>query len=165
MVAKPMASYRILFVCMGNICRSPAAEGVFRAKISGEDWAEVVEVDSAGTISIHTGEPADGRMRAAAGKRGYVLESRARGLRKEDFAEFDLILAMDRSNYRDIERLQPRGETRAQVGMFCDYCREHAEKEVPDPYYGGDQGFELVLDLLEDGCRELARQVRERVIG
>lgn len=147
----------ILFVCMGNICRSPAAEGVFRNMVSNADREAEFEIDSAGTIGYHSGDRADSRMRAAASQRGYVLESRARRLEQSDFDEFDLIVAMDNDNYRDIrDRRQEQG---AAVVRMCDYCTVRRESEVPDPYYGGPSGFEDVLDILEDACSGLLEQL------
>ncbi len=151
---------RVLFVCMGNICRSPAAEGVMRklAPDAGLDGA--VESDSAGTITLHGGEPADARMRATAARRGYTLDSNARGVREHDFYEFDWIVAMDRANLRNLQAMRPADAT-AEIRMFCDSCMEHTDREVPDPYYGGDAGFEHVMDLIEDGCRGLLVAIRE----
>lgn len=151
---------RVLFVCMGNICRSPAAEGVFVHMLEEQGMDDAVEVDSAGTIGFHSGDPADSRMRAAAAKRGYDLTSRARQVSAQDFEEFDWILTMDDANYRDLEQLKPGVETRAKLKRFCDYCSCDT-REVPDPYYGGASGFERVLDLLEDGCAQLLHEVRK----
>ncbi len=146
---------RILFVCMGNICRSPAAEGVFRHMIHEQDLNGSIEVDSAGTIGYHSGDAPDSRMREAAAKRGYRLEGRARSVRSEDFEDFDLILAMDRRNYRELEFMRRGLKGEAELKLFCDYCMKCADLEVPDPYYSGREGFEHVLDLLEDGCQQL----------
>ena len=147
----------ILFVCMGNICRSPAAEGVFTNMVSKAGREADFDIDSAGTIGYHSGERADSRMRAAASRRGYVLDSRARRLEQSDFDDFDLIVAMDNDNYRDIrDRRQGQGAT---VVRMCDYCTVRHESEVPDPYYGGPSGFEDVLDILEDACRGLLEQL------
>ena len=145
---------------MGNICRSPAAEGVFAHMLEEQGLSNTVEVDSAGTIGYHSGNPADSRMRAAAAKRGYDLTSRARQVNAGDFDTFDWVLAMDDANYRDLQQLKPAGETRAKLKRFCDYCKDTA-REVPDPYYGGVSGFERVLDLLEDGCTQLLEEVRK----
>lgn len=142
---------RILFVCMGNICRSPAAEGVFLHHLKAAGVSKRVEVDSAGTTNYHQGEPADKRMRAAAAKRGYALESRARGVVEEDFDHFDLIVAMDKANRSDLLRFGGAAE----VVLFSDYLGDEWPREVPDPYYGGDAGFEQVLDMLEAGCGPL----------
>lgn len=143
----------VLFVCMGNICRSPTAEGVFR-KLVGEAGREAeFEIDSAGTIGYHQGEPADPRMRAAAIGRGYELASRARRIGLDDFDRFDLIVTMDEDNYRDVEALNPG--SKARVVRMTDYCGKHRVPEVPDPYYGGERGFHRVIDILEDTCSNL----------
>ncbi len=146
---------KVLFVCLGNICRSPAAENLFNHLVAQEGLQHHIVCDSAGTAGYHTGAPPDRRMREAAAKRGLTFVGAARQLRREDLAEFDLILAMDKSNYRDILQLDPRGEFQDKVKMMCDFCTRHREKEVPDPYYGGPEGFERVLDLLEDACQGL----------
>ncbi|MHB1540158.1 MAG: low molecular weight protein-tyrosine-phosphatase [Steroidobacteraceae bacterium] len=151
---------RILFVCLGNICRSPTAEGVFRA-ISARELPELtLTVDSAGTAGYHVGEPPDPRTREAAARRGYDLSSlRARGVEPRDFETFDLILAMDRQNLR---ALQERAPTAAQdrLGLFLEYAPQLATREVPDPYYGAGQGFEHVLDLIEAASRGLCEALR-----
>ncbi len=131
------------------------AKLVADAGVDGE-W----EIDSAGTIGIHAGDPADSRMRAAARKRGFELTSRARQFRAGDLDQFDLILAMDRSNLADIRRLAKEAP-KAELALFCDFCTRHEQIEVPDPYYGGPEGFELVLDLLGDGCSEILRLWRD----
>jgi protein-tyrosine phosphatase len=141
---------------MGNICRSPAAEGVFRKVVDDAGRAHEFEIDSAGTIGYHAGNPADSRMRAAAAARGYALESRARRLDPSDYGRFRLIVAMDDDNYRDILAGHP-GEG-AEVVRMVDYCRVIDADEVPDPYYGGPAGFEHVLDILEDACSGLLRR-------
>jgi len=158
-----MNKFHILFVCMGNICRSPAAEGVFRKMIEDAGLKDRVRIDSAGTISHHTGEPPDPRMSEAAAARGYRLNGRARRIKPSDFKDFDLILTMDRKNHQDVLRLHPEGESTALTHPFCDFCTTHAEAEVPDPYYGGYDGFDRVLDLLEDGCSELLAFVQKRI--
>lgn len=146
----------ILFVCMGNICRSPAAEGVFRKAVVAAGREAEFEIDSAGTHGYHVGYPPDPRMRAAAEKRGYRLDSAARRLAPEDFHRFDLIVAMDDDNFENISAMSPGG--RARVVRMCDYCETQQASEVPDPYYGGAAGFERVLDILEDACANLLRQ-------
>ena len=146
----------ILFVCMGNICRSPAAEGVFRKAVATAGREAEFEIDSAGTHGYHVGHPPDPRMRAAAEVRGYRLDSTARRLAPEDFHRFDLIVAMDDDNFENISALDPGG--RARVVRRCAYCETRSETEVPDPYYGGEAGFEQVLDILEDACANLLRQ-------
>ena len=143
----------ILFVCMGNICRSPAAEGVFRKFVEDAGKESDFYIDSAGTIGYHAGGRADSRMRAAARMRGYELESIARRIESEDFEIFDLIVTMDEENYRDVASIDPG--TGARVERMCAYCRRHDVHEVPDPYYGGQAGFEHVLDILEDACSNL----------
>ncbi|MEM7481702.1 MAG: low molecular weight protein-tyrosine-phosphatase [Acidobacteriota bacterium] len=138
---------RILFVCMGNICRSPTAEGVLERLIDERGLEALVEVDSAGTIAYHQGEEADPRMRQAAEERGYTLTSRARKVEPEDFDNFDLIVAMDRDNLEDLHELGIEG--RAALRLLSDFLPAGSPKDVPDPYYGGAQGFEEVLDLIE----------------
>jgi protein-tyrosine phosphatase len=148
---------RILFVCMGNICRSPAAEGVFRRMVEDAGLDELFEIDSAGTHSYHTGKPADARMRQAALSRGYSLDSIARTLVVEDFERFDLIITMDEDNYDEAMSLRPgKG---AQVVRMTDYCEISEVDEVPDPYYGGEEGFFEVIDILEDACYNMLKRV------
>jgi protein-tyrosine phosphatase len=142
---------------MGNICRSPAAEGVFSKLVAKAGRHEEFKIDSAGTTAYHTGEPADRRMRAAAESRGYRLESLARRIEIADFQRFDWIVAMDEANFADIIAMNPGGG--AHVVRMCDYCETSAETEVPDPYYGGEAGFHRVLDILEDACSNLLRQI------
>jgi len=144
---------RVLFVCLGNICRSPTAEGVMRAVVAGRGLDGAVEVDSAGTGPWHAGEPADERMRRAAGRRGYELGSRARQVHPEDFDRFDLIIAMDRENLADLRALAPPG--RDNLHLFSDFLPPGSPRDVPDPYYGGERGFEEVLDLVEAGCPKI----------
>jgi len=146
----------VLFICMGNICRSPTAEGVFRKLVSEAGRHTDFEIDSAGTIGYHAGDRADRRMRAAAADRGYQLDSIARRIEVADFDRFDLIVTMDNANFRDVSALAPGSGAR--VVRMCDYCQEHEETEVPDPYYGGAAGFQKVIDILEDACSNLLRQ-------
>ena len=142
---------------MGNICRSPAAEGVFRKMVTDAGREADFYIDSAGTIGYHAGGRADSRMSAAARNRGYSLESIARRIEPEDFEIFDLIVTMDEDNYRDVTSIDPGNGAR--VVRMCDYCEQHGESEVPDPYYGGPAGFEKVLDLLEDACSGFLRRL------
>lgn len=139
---------RILFVCLGNICRSPSAEGVFASRLQQSALAQQVQIDSAGTGGYHTGEPPDQRATAAALKRGYDLRAqRARAVADEDFSRFDLILAMDQTNLDNLRARAP-ANAKAQLGLFMAFAPDWPA-EVPDPYYGGDDGFEQVLDMLE----------------
>jgi protein-tyrosine phosphatase len=155
------SSTRILFVCMGNICRSPAAEGVMRHMLDEAGLGSAVQVDSAGTIGLHAGKSSDSRMRKAAANRGYNLTHAARQLRPSDLDAFDLILVMDQFNLADARQLIGGVPRKARMQLFCEYCTEHDHTEVPDPYYGGAEGFEEVLDLLEDGCTELVRRLHD----
>ncbi len=148
---------KILFVCLGNICRSPAAEAVFCKRISSEDKPGKYFVDSAGTGGWHIGRLADSRMRKAALERGVVMESRARQIGLNDFMNFDLILTMDNSNFADVTALskQAGSSSKADVKPILSFARNTSLTEVPDPYYGGEQGFDDVLDLLEDAIEGL----------
>jgi protein-tyrosine phosphatase len=144
----------VLFVCLGNICRSPTAEGVLRAIAAREYPGLMLEVDSAGTADFHVGEPPDRRTVAAARRRGYDLAGlRARQVQREDFNRFDYVLAMDRANLAALERLRPT-DSSARLALFLEFAPE-AVPEVPDPYYGGVEDFERVLDLCESGARGL----------
>lgn len=146
----------ILFVCMGNICRSPTAEGVFRKLVSIAGRDSEFEIDSAGTTSYHVGNLADSRMRSVAQERGYSLESIARRITLADFDRFDLIVTMDDANFYDVSAM--KSGSRAAIVRMCDYCEVFDETEVPDPYYGGEEGFHTVIDILEDACANLLRQ-------
>lgn len=147
--------YRILFVCLGNICRSPSAEAVMKQLVSDAGLNERIEVDSAGIIGYHEGEMADPRMRAHAARRGYALESISRPVRSLDFYDFDLIIGMDNRNIDDLKRMAPDLESVAKIHQMTEYSRNRLYDYVPDPYYSGAEGFELVLDLLEDACQGL----------
>lgn len=160
-MSQPIANIQsILFVCWGNICRSPSAENVMRQRLENSDFSGI-QCDSAGTISAHQGNPPDPRMSAAGRQRGLPMTGRARGVTLSDFDSFDLILAMDHANLEDLKHMAPSDEARTKIRLFCGFCREHEANEVPDPYYGGDQGFEHVLDLLEDGCEGIYEYLRE----
>ena len=152
--------YSVLFVCMGNICRSPTAEGVFR-KIAAEHAPElVVAVDSAGTHAYHTGEPPDPRAQKAALRRGVDISSqRARKVRVEDFHAFDYVLAMDELNYATLVEQSPEGHT-SRIRLFLDFAPGADRRDVPDPYYGGSIGFEHVLDLVEEAAHGLVAELR-----
>ena len=144
--------FRVLMICMGNICRSPTAEGVLRRKLQQAGLAAEVDVDSAGTHALHKGAPPDKRAVAVAAERGYDLAKiRARPVVDADFQRFDLILAMDWDNLALLEDQCPR-EHRAKLGRLSEHAVRHASPVVPDPYSGGRAGFEEVLDLVEDAC-------------
>jgi len=145
----------ILFVCLGNICRSPTGEGVFKKLAADRGLADRFTVDSAGTGNWHVGEEADSRMYDAAFRRGYRLDSRARQFSPKDFERFDLIVAMDRENRSDILALDRRGQYKHKVKLMCDYLSENHIRDVPDPYYGGGEGFDKVITLLEKACNNL----------
>ena len=149
---------KLLFVCLGNICRSPAAEGVFLHLLEARGLSNQFLVDSAGTGGWHVGNPADRRMRAAAERRGIHLPSRARQIELADFGNFDRILTMDDENLQAVRSLAGELGARSDLALvepMTSHCRRFSDKEVPDPYYGGEQGFEHVLDLLEDACSGL----------
>jgi protein-tyrosine phosphatase len=151
---------KILFVCMGNICRSPTAEGAFRRLVAAEAADLALEIDSAGTHDYHVGEPPDPRSVAAAQRRGIDLTPlRARRLVEADFERFDYVLLMDEQNRRDALGIAP-GQYRAQVRLFLEFAPELGRREVPDPYYGGEPGFELVLDLVDSAARGLLAEIR-----
>ncbi|WP_095155606.1 low molecular weight protein-tyrosine-phosphatase [Pseudomonas sp. Irchel 3E13] len=153
---------RVLFVCLGNICRSPTAEGVLRHQLTEAGLADVIEVASAGTGDWHVGKQPDSRTRRAAQLRGYDLSSqRAQQVRVEHFNEYDLILAMDKSNLANLQSLRP-GHATAELDLFLRRY-DGAIDEVPDPYYGGEQGFEQVLDLIEAACRGLVVELKGRL--
>jgi protein-tyrosine phosphatase len=160
----PSASVSVLFVCLGNICRSPMAEGVF-LHLTGEDPR--IRVDSAGTGAWHTGEAADARARDTAQQHGVHLPSRARQVRPEDFHEFDLIVAMDDANLRDLERLAERSGGDAELRLFREFDEEAAphDREVPDPYYGGDAGFEIVFQMVDRASRGLLAHLESEYLG
>lgn len=154
----------VLFVCLGNICRSPAAEGVLQSLVDERQLGNDVFVDSAGTSSYHIGEPADKRMRAAAKQRGITLTSRSRMVSPRDLNKFDLVVAMDKANLRELEGMVA-GQGRGNIRLLSDFLPEGSvfsgdksgkwPSEVPDPYYGGDEGFEQVLDMLLAACPAL----------
>ncbi len=163
MILKTMEKKRILFVCLGNICRSPATEGIMYKFIQAENLDNEFEVDSAGTMGYHTGERADPRMRRIAKDRGYDLTSRARKFNPdEDFDHFDFIVTMDNQNYSDIKRLDISNRFNYKILKMADFCKINKIKEVPDPYYSGDEGFEYVIDILEEGCSNLLTQIKNK---
>jgi protein-tyrosine phosphatase len=151
---------RVLFVCMGNICRSPTAEGVFRGIVDRAGLADRFDIDSAGTHDYHIGDAPDARAQAAALRRGYDLSPlRARQVDSGDFSTFDFVLAMDRNNLALLQQRCP-AEHRRKVRMLLDFAESGLPPEVPDPYYGSAQGFEQVLDLIEAGARGLLQHIR-----
>ena len=152
---------RILFVCLGNICRSPAAEAMMQMLVERNGLADRVVLDSAGTYGGHSGERSDARMRRAALARGIDITHRARQVREEDFERFDMIIAMDDNNYEALFRLAPDREAQQRIYRFREFLRHNPNwSYIPDPYYEGHEGFELVLDLLEDGCSTLLEKLR-----
>ena len=151
---------RVLFVCLGNICRSPSAEGVFRHLVSEAGQDEAFEIDSAGIIGHHEGELPDGRMRAHAARRGYDLTSRSRPIRYEDFFHFDYIIGMDEANRSRLLELVPTEELARKVSLLPEWSERSPSDHVPDPYYGGVEGFEHVLDLLEICLPDLYEKTR-----
>jgi protein-tyrosine phosphatase len=146
--------YSILFVCLGNICRSPMAEGIFLKILQREKISTLFEIDSAGLLSYHEGELPDSRMRFHASRRGYNLTHRSRPVKKSDFDRFDWIIGMDEQNIRGLNQLA-NSEQQSKIHLITDFCQKIQATHVPDPYYGGDQGFENVIDLLEDACEGL----------
>lgn len=156
--------YKLLFVCLGNICRSPAAENIMNHLIAKNHLQSHILCDSAGTSSYHIGSSPDRRMTAAAiNKLGIKLQGKARQFHQSDFLDFDLILAMDRENYDNIIFLDPTGQYHHKVHLMCEFCSRHTIKEVPDPYYGGEQGFNQVIDLLVDACEGLLKYITSNI--
>jgi protein-tyrosine phosphatase len=160
-----MPAARVLFVCMGNICRSPTAEGVMRRLVDAAGLSDRIELDSAGTGGWHVGAAPDPRSVAAAAGRGIAIDGAARKVRVADFADFDLIVALDRDNAQDLRRLAPDAEAAAKVRLLREFdpASRGADLDVPDPYYGGDDGFGRVLDLVDAACRGLLEDLRGRV--
>ncbi len=157
-----MSEVRVLFVCLGNICRSPTAHGVFQHAVEQAGLSHLIQVDSAGTSNWHVGSPPDSRSMAEARKRGYDLSSlRARQAIARDFNEFDYILAMDEYNLADLEQLRPADFT-GHLSLFLDFSRQKHYREMPDPYHGGAAGFTLVLGLVEDASAGLLEHIRRR---
>jgi protein-tyrosine phosphatase len=157
--------FRVLFVCLGNICRSPTAEGVMRDLVEQAGMQQRVELDSAGTGAWHVGSPPDRRASDTAAARGITLEGAARQVRGEDFFDFDLLLAMDSANLRELRALAPGEPEREKVRLLREFdpaSAGSAELDVPDPYYGGPGGFEEVLDLVQAACEGLLAEIRRR---
>lgn len=152
---------RILFICLGNICRSPMAETIMQKLVQERGLEADYEIDSAGLIAYHEGEPADARMRAHAQRRGYRITHVSRPVRTADFGSFDFIVSMDDSNFDRLHCLAPTIGDEAKIVRMTDYCRTFLVDHVPDPYYGGAQGFENVIDILEDACLGLLEQLEK----
>ena len=155
---------KVLFICLGNICRSPTAEGVFQSQIQSQSLESRISCDSAGTSAHHEGASADARSQDHAQKRGYQLNSLSRPLKPSDLEDFDLLLTMDEANFSKVMYMakQDQADTR-KIKRFADFCKIHQVKEVPDPYHKGDEGFELVLDIIEDGCTQLIEYCKSKV--
>lgn len=151
---------KILFVCLGNICRSSSAEEIMRVLVKNAGLENDIEVDSAGILSYHEGELPDSRMRMHASRRGYNLVHRSRPICTFDFYNFDMIVGMDDRNIQDLIDRAPDLESEKKIYRMTDFCRSKIVDYVPDPYYGGAQGFENVLDILEDACAGLLEEVR-----
>lgn len=155
---------KVLFVCLGNICRSPAAEGVFLKMVADHGLSHLIHVDSAGTGGWHAGDPPDARMIHHSLQRGYDLSQlEARQLQSQDLKEFDYILTMDESNQKNVLALDPQKQNHHKVKPLTHFCRIHSVKEVPDPYYRQADGFEYVLDLIEDACTELLAHLKKEL--
>lgn len=154
---------RILFVCLGNICRSSSAEEIMRTYIRREGLEHQIEVDSAGILSYHEGELPDSRMRMHAARRGYKLTHRSRPVRTDDFYDFDWIIGMDDRNIDDLKDRAPGLEEEKKIHRMADFCVNKVVDYVPDPYYGGASGFENVLDILEDACQGLLECVKKQL--
>lgn len=149
----------ILFVCLGNICRSPMAEGIFLKILEREGKTTHFEIDSAGLLDYHQGDLPDSRMRFHASERGYLLKHRSRPVTKADFEHFDLIIGMDNQNINGLEQLASSKLHRLKIRLMTDFRQKQYATEIPDPYYSGDNGFEYVIDLLEDACEGLYKEV------
>lgn len=155
---------KVLFVCMGNICRSPTAQGVFENLVAKQGLGDVILVDSAGTHAYHVGEQPDPRSRQCAMRRGVDLDrQRARKVQKSDFDEFHYILAMDNSNYEDLLCACPDPAAKERLHLFLSFAPHRMEQDVPDPYYGGPNGFDIVFDLVEEASQGLLDHIKERM--
>lgn len=156
--------FKILFVCMGNICRSPAAECIMRKIINENNLSDSVSCDSSGTISYHSGSYPDSRMRKAGKKRGFDFVGQARAINENDLVKFDMIIGMDNENVSYIQNLDYGNKNNDKIFLFTDFCDKFKEiNGVPDPYYGGERGFDNVIDIILDGCQNILSFVKEKV--
>lgn len=159
-----MDKVKVLFVCLGNICRSPSAETVFKYIVNREGFENIIEIDSAGTVGYHAGEKADARMRTHALARGYNITHIARKFNAaKDFKYFDYVIGMDDSNYSDLQSLDGKNEFADKIKRIVEYSTNPETKEVPDPYYSGPEGFENVLNILEDACKNLFKEIKNEI--
>lgn len=158
-----MSVSSILFVCLGNICRSPAADGVMRKK--AEEAGLDIKIDSAGIGAWHVGQLPDARMRQCGRKRGYDFSHRVRQVSAQDFEQFDIIMGMDSQNLHDLQKAAPTAEARSRIRLMADYLAAHkGQKSIPDPYYGDESDFEFALDLIEDASDEIIKLVKKGMI-
>lgn len=152
---------QILFVCLGNICRSPAAEIIFRQQTAAQGRSDDFRIDSAGTIGFHEGAPPDPRMSQALERQGFTVEGHSRPINAGDLETFDLIVTMDEANFNDVRLLDPSGAHHGKIRPFMDFCENFDDARVPDPYYGGERGFNHVIELLKDGCQGILAEFRK----
>lgn len=158
----PQSKTNILFVCLGNICRSPLAETIMLDRINKKGVSSKYHIDSAGILDYHEGDKADYRMRCHASFRGYEITHRSRPVTKKDFQDFDLIFGMDEQNIRDLESIATSDEQKNKIHRLIDYCKDFNRPTIPDPYYGGDEGFRLVIDMLEVACDNLLQELESK---
>lgn len=159
-----MLNKKVLFICLGNICRSPVAEAILKKKLKDNNLQDNVYVDSAGTAGYHEGDSADPRMIQHASKRGYKIDHIARKfISAKDFLTFDYIITMDDQNFAEVNSHDNINKFGYKIFKMVEFCKKHDITEVPDPYYEGDEGFEKVLDILEDGCSELLEKIRHDI--
>lgn len=154
--------YRILFVCLGNICRSPAAEIIFQKIVDDAGLSNQYQIDSAGIIGHHAGSPPDSRMAESLKQKGFRIHGQARQITARDLQEFDLVITMDESNLADTKKLDPKGQLHEKIKPFVSFCRFHNDPRVPDPYYGGQRGFHHVIEMLRDGCEGILETLPKR---
>jgi protein-tyrosine phosphatase len=152
--------HRVLFVCLGNICRSPAAEIIFRQQVANAGRSSEFFIDSAGTIAHHTGSGPDSRMAATLVRKGYTIAGQARQIQAEDLENFDLIVTMDETNLANVQSLDESEVLHGKIRPLVSFCQKHDDLRVPDPYYGGQRGFDHVISLLEDGCAGILKSLQ-----